>query len=197
LWYHPQSWQQQHHQQQHHQQQQQQYATVLQLHKHAVASLEPQYSSPTLLTQPQGFLLPFYHGNYWVGLRAIGWPTFGWVDPNVPNPGGDQYVHWGAAGSGSEPDNLLPQENCGAANYTISYDGVWGWADTRCSNSFVSICRVMRELLAAKASLYSCCGDACGNLVMECDAAVRPVCAHTLHAPVTHPMGCTRIHTSA
>ena len=94
---------------------------------------------------PQGFLLPGYHGNYWLGLRALGWPAFGWVDPVVPQPSEETYSHWGSDGDRAEPNNLMPQESCGAGNYSEAYDGIFGWADTRCTNSFVFMCKVMRE----------------------------------------------------
>jgi hypothetical protein len=51
---------------------------------------------------------------------------------------------------------MFPQENCGAANFTVSYDGVWGWADTRCSNNFIFICRVARGLLGPLAAAQPC-----------------------------------------
>jgi hypothetical protein len=80
-----------------------------------------------------------------MGLRAIGWPSFAWVDPTVAVPSSETYAHWGTNGNVSEPDNAFPQENCAVANFTEAFDGVWGWADTRCSNNFIFVCKVIRE----------------------------------------------------
>ncbi len=61
------------------------------------------------LTLPlQGYLLPFYHQHYWVGLRASMPFAFRWVDPYSPAPASDTYQNWGTVGTRvPEPNNLL------------------------------------------------------------------------------------------
>lgn len=34
-----------------------------------------------------GVLYPECHQHYWIGLRAITWPRFNWLDMLLPNPG--------------------------------------------------------------------------------------------------------------
>jgi hypothetical protein len=117
-------------------------------------------------------LLPFYNLNYWIGARANGWPVFDWVDPQVPRASNETYEHWGTSGNFSEPNNLIPQENCAVANFSQMYDGVGGWADTRCSNSFIFMCKVQRELpLLAAGCLHAC--------LCQPDSALRLFC-HTV-----------------
>jgi hypothetical protein len=56
----------------------------------------------------QGYLLPFYHQHYWVGLRASMPFAFRWTDPYAPTPSSDTYQNWGTAGTRvPEPNNLL------------------------------------------------------------------------------------------
>ena len=82
----------------------------------AKSKLEPlEPTAPThqrrihALTVPlQGYLLPFYHQHYWVGLRASMPFAFRWVDPYSPAPASDTYQNWGTAGTKvPEPNNLL------------------------------------------------------------------------------------------
>jgi hypothetical protein len=44
----------------------------------------------------------------------------------------------------SEPNNKDAPEDCAVANYTESYDNVFGWADTNCANKFVFMCKLIR-----------------------------------------------------
>ena len=98
---------------------------------------------------PQGYLIDLFHGSYWMGLTASSWAedAFRWADFSGPNPGG--YIHWGTdPDEGTkEPNNLVPQELCGAANSSLTFDNpeAWGWADTRCGTRLPFICKANRE----------------------------------------------------
>ncbi len=37
-----------------------------------------------------GVLYPECHQHYWIGLRAVTWPRFNWLDMLLPNPGAQQ-----------------------------------------------------------------------------------------------------------
>jgi hypothetical protein len=98
----------------------------------------------------QGYLLPTYHGSYWMGLSkdANGW---GWADYS-PAPSADSYMHWGTDDNGvDEPNNVYAPENCAASNYSQAFGqpSAWGWSDARCRTKLPFICRTMRELLAS------------------------------------------------
>jgi hypothetical protein len=103
---------------------------------------------------PAGYLLPPYHGNYWIGLNtsSYDWPGFTWLD-RLPGLDMDTYSHWGslALGDGSskvpEPNNQYPPEYCVAANYSMAdTDKIWSWADTNCTAGvFPYICKITRE----------------------------------------------------
>ena len=44
----------------------------------------------------QGYLLPSFHNNYWIGLAVkAAWPVFKWLDPFSPGPFPSTYRHWG------------------------------------------------------------------------------------------------------
>ena len=43
----------------------------------------------------QGFLLPYYHTSYWIGLVLDLWPSFKWVDPAMPLVTPPYYYNWG------------------------------------------------------------------------------------------------------
>jgi hypothetical protein len=44
----------------------------------------------------QGYLLPSFHNNYWLGLAVrTAWPVFRWLDPFTPGPFPSTYRHWG------------------------------------------------------------------------------------------------------
>lgn len=93
----------------------------------------------------QGLLLPAYHQLYYIGLRVTVRPTFAWMDPSVTLSSGG-YLNWGTLmpGNISEPNNRVPPEDCGVANYTQSLSGVWGWADINCGRQLISICKILR-----------------------------------------------------
>lgn len=72
---------------------------------------------------PQGLILPVFHRNYWLGLRAVQHPTFKWLDPWVKAPQPSTYMHWGsgwAGGGGREPNNIAMNEFCAVGNFTQS-----------------------------------------------------------------------------
>jgi hypothetical protein len=96
------------------------------------------------------YLIPDYHENYWIGLRAtrasLSPLAFNWTDFSAgPNP--DTYTHWGftVPDYATEPNNATGLELCAVANYTERYDipEAWGWADVRCSRTFTSMCKMM------------------------------------------------------
>jgi hypothetical protein len=88
-----------------------------------------------------------------MGLRKLSSSAanFTWFDPYVVYERGNasEWLHWGtfvgADGNASEPNNFRPPELCAVANWTEAYDGAWGWADTRCSNNFTFMCKIIRE----------------------------------------------------
>lgn len=106
-------------------------------------------TSPRYHMSMQGYLLPYYHRHYWLGLRASQPLAFKWSDPYAAAPARDTYQNWGAAGTrAAEPNNLLGFELCGAANFSQASDAAWGWSDVRCDNAYIFICMVRRECQA-------------------------------------------------
>lgn len=59
------------------------------------------------------------------------------------------YQNWGTAigdeNMGPEPNNFFTDEKCGGANFTEIREGAAGWADWRCSDKFIYMCRMLRE----------------------------------------------------
>jgi hypothetical protein len=102
----------------------------------------------------QGFLMPVFHKNYWVGLKATSHPSFKWMDPWAKGPSPSTYQHWGSDGSSKEPNNQSPPEFCAVGNFTQRYDNVWGWADARCSGSYTSMC-IIRPLCTVQPPPYT------------------------------------------
>jgi hypothetical protein len=47
-----------------------------------------------------------------------------------------------------EPNNRFGNELCAVANATQAYGNAWGWADTKCSNTYISMCIVRGECIA-------------------------------------------------
>ncbi len=101
---------------------------------------------------PAGYLVPPFHGSYWMGLNTTSyeWPQFYWLDRS-PAPGLDTYRHWGSLSQGEavsvpEPNNMYPPEYCGVANYSMAGDDkIWSWADTNCTPAaYPYICKVTR-----------------------------------------------------
>jgi hypothetical protein len=62
----------------------------------------------------QGLILPVFHRQYWLGLRAVQHPTFKWLDPFTKPPSSSTYQHWGAR----EPNNAALNEFCGVGNWS-------------------------------------------------------------------------------
>ncbi len=40
---------------------------------------------------------------------------------------------------------MFPPEECAVANYTETFKKAWGWADVRCNDKFVYMCKTIRE----------------------------------------------------
>lgn len=89
-----------------------------------------------------GTLLPFFHKAYWMGLytTADDYPEYKWYDRRFKGPTSGGYGSWGSA----QPDNKL---NCVAGNFSQSNraQGIWGWNDQNCRNTFPFICRARSE----------------------------------------------------
>ncbi len=43
-----------------------------------------------------------------------------------------------------EPNSLYPPEECAVGNWTETFKSAWGWADVRCSNKYVYMCKIIR-----------------------------------------------------
>lgn len=126
------------------------------LQSSAAPAVAPTPASWRVLTQPpppppamQGWLIPLYHGSYWMGLTAAtpGAGNFRWADSS-PGPGAGFYTHWGTDSDGApEPNNMFSPELCAAANSSQTYDNpeAWGWSDTRCNTKLPFICKQTRE----------------------------------------------------
>jgi hypothetical protein len=95
----------------------------------------------------QGFLLPAYHDNYWIGASTTPtlWPKFSWSERLVPAPGSGAYQHWGRPEGGIPEPNQARTGLCAVANASISYTNAWGWADAVCNSTQVFVCRMQRE----------------------------------------------------
>ena len=94
----------------------------------------------------QGYLLPGFHGRYWIGLNATSPQKFYWLQPGLSAPSPQTYAHWGRnlPTGPSEPNNLERNELCGAANFSQGYMKAAGWADLQCNYTAPSICKMQR-----------------------------------------------------
>jgi hypothetical protein len=109
----------------------------------------------TLCVLAQGYLLPSYHKNYWLGLTADDQRKWSWLDTtSFPSYGNSKYINWGVLQPGSipEPNNAVdPPETCAVANFTMTPLSANPfrafWADTGCFASYISICRLASKLL--------------------------------------------------
>jgi hypothetical protein len=92
-----------------------------------------------------GGILPGFHTFYWIGLTTENWPEFYWADMSPMKGNISETGHWGYFMPQNilEPNNIYPPENCVGANLTESFDGAWGWADTRCSQRWPGLCRIV------------------------------------------------------
>ncbi len=96
----------------------------------------------------QSYLLPSFHKAYWMGSQADSPKLFSaWLDTLVRPNFNMSNKHWGMAGSLVQPDNARGQELCLVANASMAYSKAWGWADTDCADTFVFMCRMIREWL--------------------------------------------------
>ena len=96
-----------------------------------------------------GLLFPTCHLTYWMGLATDMWPQFTWLEPRSPDlTQGDTHQNWGTylpTTFPAEPNQLLGDEYCGAANYTEIKNGAWGWADATCESQLTSMCKIPRR----------------------------------------------------
>ena len=45
-----------------------------------------------------------------------------------------------------EPNNIYPPEYCVVANYSMTYEELWGWADTNCTAAqYPYMCKTLRK----------------------------------------------------
>jgi hypothetical protein len=92
--------------------------------------------------------MPTYHLNYWMGLVASAPQKFSYIDITMPNlTSAGAYKNWGKLQPVTgvmEPDSAFPPEDCAVGNWTERQGSPqgWGWADTSCMGSWVSICRL-------------------------------------------------------
>jgi hypothetical protein len=96
----------------------------------------------------KGLLLPSYHKQYWIG-AAMGpddnYPSYRWIDstPGIP---GQAYLHWGGPRGGTpEPDGTTGDQPCVLARASLSYQSLWGWADSECEALAAAMCEIVRE----------------------------------------------------
>lgn len=101
-----------------------------------------------------GYLLPAYHGGYWIGLQAQPpWNPAGfrWIDKSIPDisNGNRGWGTYRGTVSKPEPDNRFTNELCAIGNYTerIGSPGMeyYGWDDKQCGRKFPFMCRIIRE----------------------------------------------------
>jgi hypothetical protein len=92
-----------------------------------------------------GFLLPYYHTEYLIGLKADPWPRFNWTNLYVSalDPYNNSlYYNWGFDGKFNRTAPRKAGNTCGVANFEASASGAWGWMDVRCADPYTFICRV-------------------------------------------------------
>ena len=100
-----------------------------------------------------GYWFPTNFKFYWMGLKAINWPTFAWTDKMVPGPNATSYRHWGTYIDKTlnigEPYSVpgAPQQQCAGGNFTQMYGNAAGWADEDCGDEHLALCKVQRGWL--------------------------------------------------
>ncbi len=75
-------------------------------------------------------------------------PAYKWIDPAITlnETAWNQWGIYMPAGL-PEPNNLFAPEDCGVGNFSEPNDqDVASWADTKCSNKYVFICKILRGL---------------------------------------------------
>jgi hypothetical protein len=155
---------------------------IQQVHHIIIPTTTTCHNSP-LPSTLAGYLVPPYHGNYWLGLNTTSyeWPQFYWLDHSPPL-GPLTYNNWGtlalADGAGflPEPNNVYPPEYCVTANYSMmSGEGTWGWQDTNCTiGQFPFICKMTRERPAA---IDACCASELHVSCQRCTADDPVACS--------------------
>jgi hypothetical protein len=140
-----------------------------------------------------GLLLPSFHKSYWIGLNttAVDWKdVWRWTD-NRPYIANKTYQNWGMYQPGTlqEPNNITAEEFCAAANSSQPVGPTWGWSDTGCFDSFISICYYARGLALLLLLPGAACSPPCMPLA-GCAPLPRPqhgrcspLSAHTTQAP--------------
>jgi hypothetical protein len=102
-------------------------------------SLSTKQCSRPLALGAGGYLLPSFHKAYWMGINALNWPDWRWLDPTAGSFGNAVYKHWG----NQEPNNDPPLQLCGAGNHSLSYGNAWGWADANCGAKLPFVCKMI------------------------------------------------------
>jgi hypothetical protein len=81
----------------------------------------------------QGALEQPYYKFYWMGYQVLTmWPSF------TAAASGSTYRHWGRM----QPDQKTGLELCAGANYSLIYQGAWGWSDEPCGLRAPFICKL-------------------------------------------------------
>jgi hypothetical protein len=76
-----------------------------------------------------GFLIPYYHTEYLIGLKADPWPRFNWTNLYMPAPA-TTHCTTTRAMMACSTRQLAPRKagnTCGVASYKASASGAWGW----------------------------------------------------------------------
>ena len=131
-------------------------------------------ADPTLnrtLHDAQGYLMPSFHTQYWIGLKASRPTRFSWLEPGQSAPSGQTYVHWGrnAPNGPAEPNNMAGDELCGTANFSQGYQRAAGWSDMRCNITAPSICR-----LSGGCGGWGRCSTAGPDPACACEHSAQP-----------------------
>ena len=113
-------------------------------HLAAFNSLEEQLEMENYFIE-KGFLLPYYHTEYLMGMKASPWPQFNWTDKYLPplSPyNSSLYYNWGYDGMVNRTAPRKQGNTCAVANFDSILNGAWGWLDVRCADPYTFICRV-------------------------------------------------------
>ncbi len=76
-------------------------------------------------------------------------PAYKWIDPAI-ELNETNWNQWGVylPQGLPEPNNLFAPEDCGVGNFSQPNDqDVASWADARCSNKHIFICKILRGWL--------------------------------------------------
>jgi hypothetical protein len=64
------------------------------------------------ITCAQGYLLPYFHTSYWIGLVLDLWPSFKWIDPSMPLVTPPYYNNWGNYTGGARSAGCGARQAC-------------------------------------------------------------------------------------